>query len=124
MATEGRVSVDPTFTPWQLGVGKNVTLLGLMIVMVAVIVGIVVATIVSGYYADPKSVRDAAAAGSKVLSDQGTIAAIGAWLAPLKFVGLATILTGIGVLLWGIVDTLRVRATVLAEVVPQLVKKN
>ena len=48
MATEGRVSVDPTFTPWQLGVGKNVTLLGLMIVTVVVIVGIVVATLVSG----------------------------------------------------------------------------
>ena len=124
MGTEGRVSVDPTFTPWQLGVGKYVTLLGLTIVMVAVIVGIVVATLVSGYYTDPKSIRDAAAAGGQVLSDQGTIAAIGAWLAPLKFVGLATILTGIGVLLWGIVDTLRVRATVLAEVVPQLVKKN
>ncbi len=124
MATEGRVSVEPTFTPWQLGVGKKVTLLGLMIVMVAVIVGIVVATLVSGYYTDPKSIRDAAAAGGQVLSDQGTIAVIGAWLAPLKFVGLATILTGIGVLLWGIVDTLRARATVLAEVVPQLVKKN
>lgn len=124
MATEGRVSVDPTFTPWQLGVGKNVTLLGLMIVMVAVIVGIVVATLVSGYYTDPKSIRDAAAAGGQVLSDQGTIAAIAAWLAPLKFVGLATILTGIGVLLWGIIGTLRVRADVLAEVVPQLVKKN
>ncbi len=75
MATERRVSVDPTFTTWQLGVGKNVTLLGLMIVTVAVIVGIVVATLVSGYYTDPKSIRDAAAAGDQVLSDQGTIAA-------------------------------------------------
>ena len=124
MATEGRVSVDPTFTPWQLGVGKKMALLGLMIMMVAVVVGIVVATIVSGYYEYPKSVRDAALAGDDILSDFGTIGAVMAWLAPLKFVGLGTILTGIGVLLWGIINTLRVRATVLAEVVPQLVKKN
>ncbi len=124
MATEGRVSVDPTFTPWQLAAGGNLALLGLLIVMVAVIVGIVVATLVSGYYTDPKSIRDAAPAGDDVLSAQGTIATIGAWLAPLKFVGISTTLTGIGVLLWGIIATLRVRAEVLAQVVPQLTQKE
>ena len=97
MATEGRGSVNPTFTPWQLGFGKLLALAGFMVVMVAAVVGFVVASQVAGYYADPKSVRDVAAAGSEMLSDQGTIAAVGAWLAPLKFVGLATILTGIGI---------------------------
>ena len=124
MATDGRVSADPTFTPGQLGIGKFIALIGFMIVMVGVIVGIVVSSLVAGYYADPKSVRDAAAAGSGILSDQGTIAAVGAWLAPLKFVGLATILTGIGLLLSGIIASLRVRATVLSEVVPHLTHEH
>ena len=49
---------------------------GLMVVMTAVIVGIVVAGIVTGYYENPKDVRDAAAAGSEVLASQGRIAAL------------------------------------------------
>lgn len=88
--------------------------------MAAVVVGIVLANMVAGYYANPKDVGDVAAAGTEVLADQGTIAAVKAWLAPLKFVGLSTILTGIGVVLWGIVLTLRVRATVFSTAIPQL----
>ena len=37
-----------------------------------------------------------AAEGSPLLGDLQTISAIGAWLAPFKFVGIALVLTGIG----------------------------
>ena len=120
MATQRNLVQEARFTPWQLTAGKRLALAGLMVVMAVVIVGIVVAGIVSGYYENPKDVRDAAAAGSDVLANQGTIAAVQAWLAPLKFVGLSTILVGIGVILWGIARTLAVRASVFAQVIPKL----
>ncbi len=119
MGTNSSLAGEAQFTPWQLSVGKLLAIAGLMVVMAAVVVGIVFANIVAGYYANPKDVRDAAAAGTEVLADQGTIAAVKAWLAPLKFVGLSTILTGIGVVLWGVVLTLRVRATVFSTAIPQ-----
>ena len=87
MATQRNLVQEARFTPWQLTAGKRLALAGLMVVMAVVIVGIVVAGIVAGYYENPKDVRDAAAAGSDVLANQGTIAAVQAWLAPLKFVG-------------------------------------
>ncbi len=120
MATQRNLVQEARFTPWQLTAGKRLALAGLMVVMAVVIVGIVVAGIVAGYYENPKDVRDAAAAGSDVLANQGTIAAVQAWLAPLKFVGLSTILVGIGVILWGIARTLAVRASVFAQVIPKL----
>lgn len=98
MGTNSSLAGEAQFTPWQLSVGKLLAIAGLMVVMAA------------------------AAAGTEVLADQGTIAAVKAWLAPLKFVGLSTILTGIGVVLWGIVLTLRVRATVFSTAIPQVTR--
>ena len=51
-----------------------------------------------------------------LLSDLGTISAVKLWLEPLKFVGLALVLTGIGLALATIVRVLRWQANRLWDI--------
>lgn len=57
-----------------------------------------------------------AEAGSALLADLGTISAIKLWLEPLKFVGIAMLLSGIGLALATIVRILRWQANRLWDV--------
>ena len=95
-------------------------LAGLMVEMVVLGVGIFIATVTGDYWGNPKTVRDAAEAGSLILGQAGTIAAVGAWLAPLKFVGFALFFAGIGVALSAIIPRIQLRGQVMATVLPQL----
>ena len=95
-------------------------LAGVMVEMLVLILGIYLATVADSYWANPKAVRDAATAGSAILEQAQTMAAVSAWLAPLKFVGFALFFTGIGAALSAIIPRIRERGEVMATTLPQL----
>ena len=85
-----------------------VMMMGLMILIAALVIGIVNATLAYDYWNHSIATQlNPAAEGSGLLSDLGTINAIKLWLAPFKFVGMATLFTGIGLALATIVQVLR-----------------
>ena len=80
----------------------------MMILIVSLINAIVVAT--TSYGSRNHSIGtglNPAAAGSQLLGSLSTINTVNAWLAPFKFVGIASVLTGIGLALATIVRVLR-----------------
>ena len=85
-----------------------VMMMGLMILIAALVIGIVNATLAYDYWNHSIATQlNPAAEGSGLLADLGTINAINLWLAPFKFVGMATLFTGIGLALATIVQVLR-----------------
>jgi len=94
-----------------------VMMMGMMVLVVALIVGIVQANIAADYWNHSIATRlNPAEAGSDILRDLGQIQALGTWLAPLRFVGLALVLSGIGLALATIVRVLRWQSGRLVEV--------
>ncbi len=105
----------------------SLILTGLMIEMVAFIVGIALGISTGDYYSGTKAVRDAAipgGAGSGTLSQIGTISAVQAWLLPLKFVGVALFFTGIGVALWTIVGSIQLRGEAMRVALPAVMARR
>ena len=83
-------------------------MMGMMILIASLIIAIAVATISYGYWNHSIAPElNAAAAGSQLLSSLSTINTTSAWLAPFKFVGIAFLLTGIGLALATIIRVLR-----------------
>ena len=68
----------------------------MMIIAATSVIWIVLAVLTGDYYSNSKSVRDAAEAGSGLLSQLGPIKGMQPWLLPLSFLGLATYLAGFG----------------------------
>ena len=95
-------------------------LVALMIVMAAAVVWIVLAVIAGDYYANSKAVRDAAEAGSKMLSQQGSIEATKNWLLPLAFLGIATFIAGFGFAFANILRNVRLNGGTMAAALPEL----
>lgn len=87
---------------------------GFLIISASFVIGIALGLSIADLFENAKSVRDAAAADDAatrgILSQQGTIAATSAWLTPLKFLGLGSFLAGITVILFVIVQSLKLRA--------------
>ena len=83
--------------------------MGLMIVAIAFIIGIVVSTTASDYFANPKEVREVASAGSTIVQQKGFMEVTKAWLPGFKFLGLGMMLGGITFLLATILGNLRVQ---------------
>jgi hypothetical protein len=96
-------------------------LVGVMIEMVALIVGIALGVSTGDYFSETKATRDAAAAGSGLLSQIGTISAVKAWLTPLQFLGAAMLFAGIAVALATIIKNLQLRADAFAAALPVLI---
>ena len=90
----------------------------MMIVMASAVAWIVTALATGDYYASSKAVRDAAAAGTKLLSQQGRIEAVEAWVLPLAFLGLGTFLLGFGIAFGNILRNVRLRGDTMAAVLP------
>ena len=100
-------------------------LVALMIVMAAAVVLIVLAVMAGNYYANSKAVRDAAEAGSGILSQQGSIEAVKDWLVPFVFVGFATFIAGFGFAFANILRNVRLRGGTMAAALPELkARKN
>lgn len=93
---------------------------GMMIILFAFIYSLVLSATAGDYYLLSKVTRDGAEAGSTILGQLQFLHVTPGWLAPLKFVGLALLISGIGMTLYGIVTTLRTRGHVMAETLPRL----
>ncbi len=81
--------------------------MGLMIVVVAFILGIVVSGMEASYFANSKEVREAAVQSSDIAVEKGTIEAMKQWVPGFKFLGLGMMLGGITFLLATILGNLR-----------------
>lgn len=81
--------------------------MGLMIVVVAFILGIVISSMEASYFSNSKEVRDAAVRGSEIAVEKGTIEAMKQWVPGFKFFGLGLMLGGITFLLATILGNLR-----------------
>ena len=91
-------------------------MMGMMVLIAAVVIGIVPAVISFGYWNHSIATElNPAVEGSQLLSTLSTITSIQMWLAPLKFVGMASLLTGIGLALATIVSALRWQSNRLWE---------
>jgi len=83
-------------------------MMGMMILIAALVIGIILAVISSGYWNHSiASELNLAPEGSQALAALSTISSIKMWLAPLKFIGMALLLSGIGLALATIVGILR-----------------
>ena len=91
-----------------------------MIVMVAAVTWVVLAVMSGDYYSNGKAVRDAAAAGSGLLSQQGSIEAVKDWVLPFAFLGLASYLLGFGFAFGNILKNVRLRGNTMAAVLPAI----
>ena len=98
--------------------------LALMIVMAAAVIWMVLAVMAGDYYANSKAVRDAAGAGSGILSQVGSIEAVKDWVQPLAFLGVGTFLLGFGVAFADILRNVRLRGNTMAAVLPTLKQRK
>lgn len=91
-------------------------MMGMMVLVGAFAVGIVNATIANDLYSHSIREIDAAPAGSELLRQLGLVNATTTWLAPVKFVGMALLFSGIAVALLTIVRVLRWQTGRLVEI--------
>ncbi len=66
----------------QIKIAAGIWVTGMMIIAAVTIIWVVLAVVSNDYYSNSKAVRDAAEAGSGVLSQLSSIQATTAWLFP------------------------------------------
>lgn len=92
-------------------------MMGVMLLIAALVVGIVDASLTYGYWNHAIATElDQAVEGSAFLNTLSTISSIDMWLKPLKFLGMAFLLSGIGLALATIVRVLRWQSSRLWEI--------
>ena len=91
-------------------------------VMIAAVSWVVLAVMAGDYFTNTKAARDAAIAGSGILSQQGSIEAVKDWVLPLAFLGLATYLLGFGLASGDILRNVRLRGATMAVALPAIKK--
>lgn len=89
-----------------------------MVLLLALIIGIVLAVgVVPSYWNHSIAGElNPAEAGSKLLSQLGTVSSFADWLNPLRMVGMASLFTAITIALTVIIGTLRMQAGMLIRV--------
>ena len=96
-----------TFKPAIASVFPMLMMMGVMVLIAAFVIGIVNATVANDLYGHSIVEIDSARAGSELLRQLGTVAAVTTWLAPFKFVGMTLLFSGIALALLTIVRVLR-----------------
>ncbi len=91
-------------------------MMGVMVLVATMIIGAWLGTIAGDVWGRPIVEVNAAAQGSALLADLGTLNAVQAWLAPFKFIGMALLFTGIALALVTIVTVLRFQARRLVQI--------
>lgn len=109
---------------WQLKVYPIFSVLGWILIGLALIIGLFVLTptAIDYFGGNAKSVRDAAEAGSSVLGQLNTLASTPRWLEPLAFLGVASFMLGIALEFSAIPNILKNRGQVMAICFPQIVQ--
>ena len=92
--------------------------MAMMVIMIASIAWITLAVMTGDFFTNAKSVRDAAEAGSGLLSQQGSIEAVKDWVLPFAFLGMATFLLGFGFAFANILQNVRLRGNTMAAALP------
>ena len=95
-----------------------------MIIMVAAIAWITLAVMTGDFFSNSKAIRDAAEAGSGLLSQQGSIEAVKDWVLPFAFLGFATFIAGFGFAFVNILQNVRLRANTMAAALPALKQRR
>ena len=108
----------------QIKIAAGIWLGGMMIIVAITVIWIVLAVWANDYYSDSKAVRDAADAGSGVLSQLSDIQVIKAWLLPLEILGISSFLFGFGFAFANILRNIRLRGATLAAVLPSLKERK
>lgn len=101
---------------WHYRAAMLLAVMGMMIIVFVTVFSGPVASWVSDL-TDPDK-------ASVVESRTGRVEAFQAWLFPLFFVGLAMVLTGISIALWGIVRRIWIRVQALNETLPVLKREG
>ena len=95
-----------------------------MIIMVAAIAWITLAAMTGDFFSNSKAIRDAAEAGSGLLSQQGSIEAVKDWVLPFAFLGFATFIAGFGFAFVNILGNVRLRGNTMAAALPALKQRR
>ena len=112
---KGTMELKPPMTAKMF---PMVMMMGMMVLMASFVIGIILAVISADYWNHSIAIElNTASAGLGLLSDLGTIKAISLWLAPLKFVGIAMILSSIVLALATIVRVLRFQTVRIVDLV-------
>lgn len=99
--------------PWTGHLTPHVMMMGVMIEIVAFVLGIIAAVSIGGV--DPAAVVDPASASAGDLGDIGFTRAVGAWLPGLRLVGIAVILGSIVLTLTTIRSAIRFQGDRISE---------
>lgn len=111
---------------WQMRVYPWLTALGWILIAVSLVIGLfVLAPTAIGYWgSNAKAARDAAAAGSGLITQLGTLSTIPRWLEPLTFLGVASFMLGIALEFSSIPQVLYNRGDVMRACFPLIVKQG
>jgi len=103
--------------PLRVRVFQLSTLMGVMILLAALVVGIMLAAgVVPAYYSHSIANQlDLAQPGSELLTQLGLVSSFADWLNPLRMVGMAFLFTAITLALTVIIGTLRTQAAMLVS---------
>ena len=124
MAIEHKTDLIPV-PPIQTRVYLVLVMAGFEILLSALIILAIVATTASDVFAFSAVDRAAAAAGSTLLADQSDLATFPLWVTPLMFLGLATAISGILAVFWGLLKSLQeARGAAMMESIPVLLQKT
>lgn len=103
--------------PKTVRVFQASTMMGIMILLAALIIGIVLAVgVVPSYWNHAiADTLNQAEVGSQLLNQLGTVSSFAKWLNPLRMIGMAFLFTGITLALKVIIGTLRLQAGMLVK---------
>ncbi len=112
--------------PTRVRVFQLSTLMGVMILAAALIIGLVLATGVVPSYHDHSIANELnpAQPGSDLLAQLGVVSSFAEWLNPLRMVGMAFLFTAITLALTVIIGTLRLQATLLVRFYEQASRRG
>ena len=122
MSIEHRTDLIPS-PPIQTTIYPLLIAAGFAIVVSALGIAVVLATVASDVFDNAKEARDAAAVGTSLLARQGDLATFPLWVQPFKFVGLTLLISGIFTVFWGLLRSLQeARGAAMVESIPVLLK--
>ncbi len=101
--------------PWSAQAFPMLMMMGLMILIGTLVVSIVIAFTAGDVYGNPISAIDGAGAGSGLLGDLQTVKTFSAWLQAAAITGLGVVLSGIVLALYTIAQVLRFQHSRIAE---------
>jgi hypothetical protein len=120
------IELKPAAPSWQTKVFPLLAVLGWALVLVALLVGLLTLTPTAQSYwgENAKSSRDAAEAGSGLITQLQTLSATPRWIEPLIFLGVASFMTSIAMAFSTIPNILKNRGQVMSLCFPLIVEQG